>query len=280
MNDLSPSGRALLDAARGARPASSDRARIRAKLDARLALGAAVAAAAVPSVAAASSLSSAAGATVAPAALSTTTTVASTAVVGAKAGLFGLLAKIGLAVVVLGATGAGIHAWVSPSPSSRGALAARLDPALGEAAEVARVESAPMDRGVSDAPAPSAQAAQPPEEAATPEPSQARPPVGSAQRPPPGGRDAVSIAAEVALLRSAQNALKDGDGEASLRAIDSLAAKHPNGAMREERQAARVLALCSLGRVEEARSAASSFLAEFPNSVHAAQVRGSCAAGR
>ncbi len=273
MNDLSPPGRAVLDAARGTRPASADRARIRSKLDARLALGAAVGAAAVASTASAAVSSGAtAGAAVAPAAASTVTAAATTSV-AIKVGGFGLLSKIGLAVLVLGATGAGIRAWVSsstppPAPSAVVAFAADTVAVAIEEPPIATAEASAIPSA-----AMSASEAEP---SAKPDASAPRAPIASA-RPAAGGRDAVSIAAEVALLRSAQNALKDGDGEASLRAIDSLAAKHPDGAMREDGQAARVLALCSLGRVDEARAAAAGFLAEFPRSVHAAQVRGSCA---
>jgi outer membrane protein assembly factor BamD (BamD/ComL family) len=89
--------------------------------------------------------------------------------------------------------------------------------------------------------------------------------------------DAASIAAEVALMQRAQSALAAGDSARSLEALDALSARHPDGVLREEREAARVLALCASGRVDEARALGQRFLAQTPNSVQAARVRGSCA---
>lgn len=89
--------------------------------------------------------------------------------------------------------------------------------------------------------------------------------------------DGGSLAAELALLREVRGALRDGDAARAERWIDEHAARYPSGALREERDAARVLVLCSRGRKAEARAEADRFLAANPRSLQADRVRGSCA---
>jgi hypothetical protein len=64
--------------------------------------------------------------------------------------------------------------------------------------------------------------------------------------------------------------------ERALAAINAQDARFPDGALREERAEARIVALCALGRVEEARAKASLFLQEHPRSLLASRVRASC----
>lgn len=85
------------------------------------------------------------------------------------------------------------------------------------------------------------------------------------------------LAGELLLIQRAQRALARGDGAAALEALDEHARAHPHGRLTEERQAARVLALCAVGRSDEARVAAARFVARYPTSPHAARVRGACA---
>ncbi|MBX3225456.1 MAG: hypothetical protein KF795_33430, partial [Labilithrix sp.] len=86
-----------------------------------------------------------------------------------------------------------------------------------------------------------------------------------------------SVAEEAALLRAAHAALARGDGPSALARLDEHAARFPQGALGEERRAARVFALCASGRAAEARAAATTFAATSPRSPLAAQVRRSCA---
>ena len=58
---------------------------------------------------------------------------------------------------------------------------------------------------------------------------------------------------------------------------DEHASRFPRGALAEERSAARVLALCDLGRALEARGAAEAFVRASPNSPLVPRLRGSCA---
>jgi len=82
---------------------------------------------------------------------------------------------------------------------------------------------------------------------------------------------------ETKLLREAQTSLGAGDAAAALARLDELGTRHPDGLLREERLAARIVALCAAGRIAEARREAERFLAEAPLSIHAARVRASCA---
>jgi hypothetical protein len=85
------------------------------------------------------------------------------------------------------------------------------------------------------------------------------------------------MAAEVALLREAQASVRAGNAVVALRKLDEFAAKYPDGVLRKERSAARVLALCAAGNVAEARAEALRFLREAPQSPVAGRVRASCA---
>jgi hypothetical protein len=86
-----------------------------------------------------------------------------------------------------------------------------------------------------------------------------------------------TLAEELALLRDAQAALREQDFNGSLAKLDEMAAHHPNGVLREERMAARVIALCAAGRRDEARVEADRFLRTMPHSVQTGRVRASCA---
>jgi hypothetical protein len=84
-----------------------------------------------------------------------------------------------------------------------------------------------------------------------------------------------SLRAEIALLREVQAALDRGDGASALRALDAHHTR--DQVLLAERRAARILALCSLGRVDEARRAAVEFEAAHPRSVQRDVIARSCA---
>lgn len=73
--------------------------------------------------------------------------------------------------------------------------------------------------------------------------------------------------AELALLRAAREDVTRGDYAGALAVIAEHARRFRNGALVEEREALRVKSLAGLGRHEEARRAAASFHARFPQSV-------------
>jgi hypothetical protein len=85
-----------------------------------------------------------------------------------------------------------------------------------------------------------------------------------------------SLLGEVALLRDARAALAAGAAARALRVLDAHAAKYPHGALLQERLSTRILALCAMGRIAEARSAAAAFERAFPSSPHRERIRASC----
>lgn len=86
------------------------------------------------------------------------------------------------------------------------------------------------------------------------------------------------LAQEVAILSRAAKFLEAGRAADALRAIDEHQRKFPNGALQEERYAARVQALCALGRREEAVGELARLSRLAPDSPHVARARQSCAA--
>jgi outer membrane protein assembly factor BamD (BamD/ComL family) len=84
------------------------------------------------------------------------------------------------------------------------------------------------------------------------------------------------LAEETALLRQAHAAIESGDGARALALLDQHARTYPSGALGEERDAARVFALCAASRAAEARREADRFLATHPRSPLAPRVRASC----
>ncbi len=87
----------------------------------------------------------------------------------------------------------------------------------------------------------------------------------------------VSVAAEVALLERASGALRAGDPKRALAAVSEHARRFPNGALAEERDTERIVALCALGRRDEAATATQRFDRAYPSSSHAARIRAACA---
>lgn len=84
------------------------------------------------------------------------------------------------------------------------------------------------------------------------------------------------LAIEAQALRAAQRALRAGDNERALALLEQQDAHHPSGALAQERQAARVLALCQSQQVALARHEAEIFETRFPESPLLGKVRGAC----
>lgn len=87
-----------------------------------------------------------------------------------------------------------------------------------------------------------------------------------------------SLAIELSMLQRARRALGADNGRLALGIVQELEERFPKGVLMEERRATRVLSLCLLGRVDEARRFGSEFLAQHASSVYAERVRASCAA--
>ncbi|HEY3806916.1 MAG TPA: hypothetical protein VGL61_30140 [Kofleriaceae bacterium] len=74
--------------------------------------------------------------------------------------------------------------------------------------------------------------------------------------------------AEPALLRDAWAAVSAQQFARALELVHEDERANPTGPLTEEREALRVVALAKLGRLDDARAAASAFAARYPNSVH------------
>lgn len=88
-------------------------------------------------------------------------------------------------------------------------------------------------------------------------------------------RGASELEAEARLLEQADADLRRGDPNGALLRLAEHAAKYPSGALREERQGIRAIALCRAGK-EEGKSAAERFLARSPSSSLASRIRAAC----
>jgi len=89
-------------------------------------------------------------------------------------------------------------------------------------------------------------------------------------------RSGDGLAEEVALLSRAETELRAGRPAKALLALAEHQRKFPRGALAEERTAARIQALCALGRNEEANAQLRQLLHLSPNSAHEERARQAC----
>ena len=239
VSNLCPSARELIRAGRSAlRPTTADRERIAQALLVRLSP-------------AAGALSSAPVASAAKAS-ATSWPLLSTVIVG--------LAASGLFVT-------GALRW-------DGSLASTPQPAVTvDAPALAAAPAAAVAATVTPTAAPLSTAAAP----------SVNPPVAEARvedkaaRPATRRRPSDHLGEEVAILSRAQSELHAARFADVLGVLDEHARKFPSGALAQERRATRVMALCSMGRLTEARAE----LAKLsPASVHQQTAREVCAAQR
>jgi hypothetical protein len=164
----------------------------------------------------------------------------------AKASLF----KISAALVGLGVAGGGVFYALRP-------------------------EAPPAPVAVS-APAKPAPVVAPPADPA-PETAPVVPQVEPAQkRSPSASRSADNLAAEVAILSRASAELRAGRPAAALKALEEHQREFPGGVLAQERLAARIQALCALGRTKEAQSELARLSRTSPGSPHVARARKAC----
>lgn len=81
---------------------------------------------------------------------------------------------------------------------------------------------------------------------------------------------------EMAGLLAAQRALREGNPALALSRLDEHAARFRHSQFDEERSAARLLALCALGRLEEGRALLETFRRRFPASPATPRVGAAC----
>lgn len=134
---------------------------------------------------------------------------------------------------------------VVTSPSAAAAPSSGLAPrAEASAPEIGTIspDSLPSAVGTASTPAPSSRA-----------PTFDKPTVPAAASGSAIAPSTDAIAEEVALVGSAQRSLRDGSPDEALRSLSNHATRFPTGALREERIALQVLALCALGDLAKAR---------------------------
>ncbi|AKF03939.1 hypothetical protein [Sandaracinus amylolyticus] len=289
--DLITSGRASFE------PDAATRGRMRARVDA--AIAASAVAAAASDVAANQAVGSAAGAgTVAVTGAATPAAVAS----GKGVLAIVLLGLAGIVLAVVGVATRGTDVRTSsaapavtveiPSAREGGHDATALEtPSISEPVIAppvlveprarpprttrARPRGRDVDASSASAPAPSAV---PP--SVTPRAIEDAPraprdddPLALAPSTPPADDP---LARELALVRRATDALRAGDATGALRALDEHARDHTHGALAQEREVLRVIALCERGLDARATEVATRLLAQG-DAAHAERIRRSCA---
>ncbi|UQA60850.1 hypothetical protein [Polyangium aurulentum] len=248
MSELGREARALLEEGKhGDDPTPEDRARTRRALMAAIAAGAAASAAAEGAAAAAEKTAEAAGA--------------------AKAA--GLSSKLLVGIALVGAVGGGL--MLRPSTPE----ASAPPPAPIEVQKEARAVGT-VEKPEAPEPAPSLPAAPAPSAHPTAPPAAKRP--AAASKAQPAAED--TLEEETRRLREAHGALNGGNPARALELLDAQSADFAGGQLREERAAARVLALCKLGATPGAVEEARRFLQDNPRSPLADRVRAACAIDR
>ncbi len=177
------------------------------------------------------------------------------------------LAKWAVAVVVVSGSVGGTYALTSRTPEAQ--VPSQAAPSKSVAPAARKVGTGPV----------AAEAA--PAASAVPQAVEAEP---SAPSAPAGGSStgklrtpAGSMSEHADLLRDARSALAGGEAARALALLDA----HPEvgrGPLGPEWSAARILVLCRLGRVSEAKQLGQRFLKSHRSSPLAAQVAASCAA--
>jgi hypothetical protein len=237
MSPLSPQGRRLFELARGQdQPDEVARNRVARALSLKIAAGAAVTAAG-----------------------------ASTTALGA------VVAKSALVLGISGAlVGGGWFAWRTFQPAPPAAESISSAPRIARPAAPAIHEE---DEPTLEPPSPSAtkEPVKAPVYRRTVRPATPAEPAAHATAPAEDG-----LREETAALRLAQQALREKDPEQALQLLDEQDRRFQTGLLPQERAAARIMALCQAGRVEEARTQASRFERQWPRSPLLGRVRSAC----
>lgn len=92
-----------------------------------------------------------------------------------------------------------------------------------------------------------------------------------------GPADQVSVYEELSYLRRAQAALRDGQSALALGLMENLDAMPTRGALRAERNMTKVLALCQLGRAQDAKTIATRMAQLDAGQVYRKRLEASCA---
>ncbi|HTU62809.1 MAG TPA: hypothetical protein VMF89_30310 [Polyangiales bacterium] len=95
--------------------------------------------------------------------------------------------------------------------------------------------------------------------------------------PPPAAAPPSSLSKELAALREAQRALREGQAAHALSVLTSFEQASPGpGAMQEERHAAATMARCALAQRGETKQLYEEFMQRYPKSAYAARLQRTC----
>ena len=268
MDELGPGARDVLRVAREARaPTDEDRERLERRLAIAIAAGAAGAAVGAASTASAASAGTGAGSTVgAGAAGAGGAAAAGGASVAAGGSATALWIKGVSALLCTTAIGAGAWIAIAPPPQPVEQVQVALGPHVATEDAEPVVELAPPVG--EDEPSVAS------EEPAAREDD---PPAERRSRPRRGAASAPDLAAELELLHQAQRAWRAGDGARTLSLLEDHESRFARSQLAPERTALRILALCDLGRVAEARRIGVRFLRTASQSPSRRSVEESCA---
>lgn len=274
MSELTPDARAVLNAGRsGDEPTDADQARLRRALLQAIAVGAVgtAGAAGAKAMAGAAAGEGAAAAAAVKGALVAKGAAGAVAAVSTSAAVTG---KILAAIALVGAIGGGAlvsrlvseRAPAEPPPAAVTAAGAR---GQGSKADSAKEAAAPSEGA-------EAEGAREPAIAAEPEK-----PLRAGDRGKVEGYAAAeegspgTLAEETRELAQVRAALQAGKADEALAMLDK-GLPADKGELREERAAARILALCKVGRTKEAQAAAARFVLESPRSPLVDRVKSAC----
>lgn len=109
-----------------------------------------------------------------------------------------------------------------------------------------------------------------PERQAAPATTRAKP-----ARVRPAAKPTSSVQEELALIRQAQSAVRNGEHKRALNLARQHATTYPDGAFVEDREALRALALCDSGNATGS-AAASKFYERWPKSMHRSRIEAAC----
>jgi hypothetical protein len=203
---------------------------------------------------------------------------------GAGLGIFGKVIAT-VAVATATTTTAIVVTRSEPAKAPVVARAVEADPP--------RVEPVPVREPVPSTPAAPPPVAPPPVEVAIAAPPVVAPapieiaagerlrkprPATTPAAAPPSDDDADDgkLERERALVSAAQRALAEKRPARALDVLDDHAGTFPHGAMAEDRDALRVVALCLAGRTADADASRTKFFRRWPKSLHASRVRKAC----
>ena len=175
------------------------------------------------------------------------------------------LVKVSSVLVGLGVVGAGLFLALRPEPPASVDAAGPVLPAFVPPA------STVADEPQQSAPSPPAPRSEVRDSAA------AAPRAHSPRRALPTPHSADTLAREVALLSRAGAELHAARPAEALEALDEHQRIFPRGVLAEERAAARVRALCALGRMKEAQAELARLSEASPGSPHVARAARACA---